>query len=192
MHLLWWGLTLKRKCSKLLKRFCTIATVEKGTWTWWKTSENDKPELKLDKKKKQTKTRMNINFMKKRKKPVLVRPFSGLALTAWEKGPTWNGRGKNIWSSRLTRIYHDWILIFLKGIFFFAISLTLSRSHDQQDRLYLKYLLPSHLVQKSRSAGPIIFFFNFSFFVQKSRKARIIIFLIFTSIFIFFHEISPT
>ena len=136
MHLLWWGLTLKRKCSKLLKRFCTIATVEKGTWTWWKTSENDKPELKLDKKKKQTKTRMNINFMKKRKKPVLVRPFSGLALTAWEKGPTWNGRGKNIWSSRLTRIYHDWILIFLKG--------------------YLLFCYISYFIQKSWSARPII------------------------------------
>ena len=110
-HLLWWGLTLKRKCSKLLKRFCTIATVEKGTWTWWKTCESNKPVLKLDIK-KQTKTHMNLNLMKKKKKPVLVRPFSGLALTAWEKGPTWNGRGKNIWSSMVTRIYHDWILIF--------------------------------------------------------------------------------
>ena len=47
MHLLWWGLTLKRKCSKLLKRFCTIATVEKGTWTWWKTCESNKLYLNL-------------------------------------------------------------------------------------------------------------------------------------------------
>ena len=137
MHLLWWGLTLKRKCSKLLKRFCTIATVEKGTWTWWKTCESKKPVHKIDKK-KQTKTHMNLNLMKKKKKPVLVRPFSGLAVTAWEKGPTWNLRGKNIWSSMVSRIYHDWILnkiAFLKGIFFFALSITLFRSQDQQDRL---------------------------------------------------------
>ena len=56
MHLLWWGLTLKRKCSKLLKRFCTIATVEKGTWTWWKTCESNKLYLNLIKRNKQKHT----------------------------------------------------------------------------------------------------------------------------------------
>ena len=214
MHLLWWGLTLKRKCSKLLKRFCTIASVEKSTWTWWKTCESNKPVLKLDKKKR-TKTHMNMNFMKKKKKPVLVRPFSGLALTAWEKGLTWNGRGKNIWSSMLTtnNEYHDWILNIIaflkKKIPFFAhymstLSLTLSKSQDREtDYLFnlyfhlyfflIKFLLLCPEVKISESDYLFILFFhlylflwNFSFSVHKSGTARIFIFLIFTSISIFF------
>ena len=103
--------------------------------------------------------------------------------------------------------YHDWILniiAFLKGIFFFALYLTLSKSQDRETdyllnlyfHLYsflIKFLLLCPEVKISESDYLFILYFhlylflwNFSFFVQKSRTARIFIFLIFTSISIFF------